>query len=156
MGSCCVSHTKHTAPPWLNARTSLTRSCAKTPHTIAVATRRRRARSSGSLAASHTARHVFTRRRTCQHQSNARRRRRQTQKRAPRGAWRCEAGLKLETRSGPIAFERDPNDTSSGAIGGERKEGCSCLYGNPCQDQYVCQNWAARFDVAKKNGWKGF
>ena len=39
---------------------------------------------------------------------------------------------------------------------GARKEGCSCLYGNPCQDQYVCQNWANRFEVAKKNGWKGF
>ena len=37
----------------------------------------------------------------------------------------------------------------------QRSEGCSCLYGNPCIDQYVCLNWSNRFDVAKKNGWKG-
>ena len=42
------------------------------------------------------------------------------------------------------------------ATGGEkRKEGCSCLYGNPCLDQYVCLDWANRFEVAKKNGWMG-
>ncbi|KAL4453017.1 hypothetical protein ABPG73_002302 [Tetrahymena malaccensis] len=39
---------------------------------------------------------------------------------------------------------------------GERKEGCSCLYGNPCVDSGVCNDWKNRFDVAKKNGWKGF
>ncbi|EAR82128.1 hypothetical protein TTHERM_01298510 (macronuclear) [Tetrahymena thermophila SB210] len=39
---------------------------------------------------------------------------------------------------------------------GERKEGCSCLYGNPCVDSGVCNDWKNRFEVAKKNGWKGF
>lgn len=38
----------------------------------------------------------------------------------------------------------------------QRAEGCSCLYGNPCVDQYICKDWDNRFAVAKKNGWKGF
>ncbi|EGR27302.1 hypothetical protein IMG5_198100 [Ichthyophthirius multifiliis] len=33
----------------------------------------------------------------------------------------------------------------------QRTEGCSCLYGNPCVDQYVCQDWNNRFMVAKNN-----
>ena len=36
------------------------------------------------------------------------------------------------------------------------EEGCSCLEGNPCADKYICENWDNRFDVAKRNGWKGF
>lgn len=44
----------------------------------------------------------------------------------------------------------------SGEDGGRRGgEGCSCLYGNPCVDQYVCKDWANRMDVARKNGFKG-
>jgi mannose-6-phosphate isomerase-like protein (cupin superfamily) len=43
---------------------------------------------------------------------------------------------------------------AGGVGGGARSEGCSCLYGNPCMDQYVCLDWANRFEVAKKNGWK--
>mmetsp|Transcript_7538 Transcript_7538/g.12537 ORF Transcript_7538/g.12537 Transcript_7538/m.12537 type:complete len:309 (+) Transcript_7538:59-985(+) len=35
-------------------------------------------------------------------------------------------------------------------------EGCSCLFGNPCMDQYICKDWDNRYSVAKKNGWKGF
>lgn len=38
----------------------------------------------------------------------------------------------------------------------KRNEGCSCLYGNPCVDQYICKDWDNRYAVAKKNGWKGF
>jgi hypothetical protein len=38
----------------------------------------------------------------------------------------------------------------------QRMEGCSCLYGNPCLDQYICKDWDSRFAVAKQNGWKGF
>mmetsp|Transcript_13508 Transcript_13508/g.20294 ORF Transcript_13508/g.20294 Transcript_13508/m.20294 type:complete len:287 (-) Transcript_13508:231-1091(-) len=37
-----------------------------------------------------------------------------------------------------------------------RAEGCSCLYGNPCMDQYICKDWDNRYAVAKANGWKGF
>jgi hypothetical protein len=38
----------------------------------------------------------------------------------------------------------------------KREEGCSCLYGNPCQDKYVCKDWNNRNAVAKANGWSGF
>ena len=33
-------------------------------------------------------------------------------------------------------------------------ETCSCVYGNPCVDEYGCKNWAYRYAIAKKNGWK--
>jgi len=33
-------------------------------------------------------------------------------------------------------------------------ETCSCIYGNPCVDEYGCRNWSYRFAIAKKNGWK--
>ena len=69
-----------------------------------------------------------------------------------------EAGLCVSKNNGPIQLMKDPNDPGFAIAteGNERKEGCSCIYGNPCQDQYVCLNWAKRFDVAKENGWKGF
>ncbi len=35
-------------------------------------------------------------------------------------------------------------------------ESCSCIYGNPCVDEYGCKDWSNRFAVASKNGWKGF
>lgn len=35
-------------------------------------------------------------------------------------------------------------------------ETCSCVYGNPCVDEYGCKDWHARFAVATANGWKGF
>eukprot|EP01041_Mallomonas_annulata_P013781 gene13781-29301_t len=35
-------------------------------------------------------------------------------------------------------------------------ESCSCLYGNPCVDEYGCKDWNNRYAVAKINGWKGF
>lgn len=35
-------------------------------------------------------------------------------------------------------------------------ESCSCLYGNPCIDEYGCRDWGNRYAVAKLNGWKGF
>ena len=34
-------------------------------------------------------------------------------------------------------------------------EGCSCLFGNPCLDEYNCDDWTNRYDVAKENGWSG-
>ncbi|CAM9813927.1 unnamed protein product, partial [Ectocarpus fasciculatus] len=36
--------------------------------------------------------------------------------------------------------------------GKPRQEGCSCLYGNPCQDKYVCLDWDNRWKVAMANG----
>jgi len=38
---------------------------------------------------------------------------------------------------------------------GERQEGCSCVEGNPCVNEYVCKNWHSRFAIAKKHGWTG-
>lgn len=35
-------------------------------------------------------------------------------------------------------------------------ETCSCIYGNPCVDEYGCKDWHSRFAVATANGWKGF
>lgn len=35
-------------------------------------------------------------------------------------------------------------------------ESCSCLFGNPCVDEYGCKDWSNRCAVASKNGWKGF
>ena len=29
-------------------------------------------------------------------------------------------------------------------------ESCSCLYGNPCVDEYSCRDWTNRFAVASK------
>ena len=37
----------------------------------------------------------------------------------------------------------------------DRGEGCSCLFGNPCVDKYVCLDWDNRMAVAKANGYKG-
>lgn len=39
---------------------------------------------------------------------------------------------------------------------GRAMETCSCIYGNPCVDEYGCRNWHERFAVATANGWKGF
>lgn len=65
------------------------------------------------------------------------------------------AGLNIKTTSGPIHFA--PTTTEVDPIhGNKRKEGCSCLFGNPCLDPEVCENWHNRFDIAKKNGWKGY
>lgn len=40
----------------------------------------------------------------------------------------------------------------TGGEDGPRGEGCSCLYGTPCTDKYVCLDWENRMAVAKKNG----
>ena len=42
------------------------------------------------------------------------------------------------------------------AILGEDSSGCSCIWGNPCAMPHACKDWKARFEVAKKHGWKGF
>ena len=62
------------------------------------------------------------------------------------------AGLGVETRDGPLVLESSGGDLP---LGQRKTEGCSCLFGNPCQDKYVCKDWNNRFEVAKKNGWKG-
>jgi hypothetical protein len=39
---------------------------------------------------------------------------------------------------------------------GRGMESCSCIYGNPCVDEYGCKDWDNRMTIALKNGWKGF
>jgi hypothetical protein len=39
---------------------------------------------------------------------------------------------------------------------GRAMESCSCIYGNPCVDEYGCKDWNNRYAIAMKNGWKGF
>lgn len=39
---------------------------------------------------------------------------------------------------------------------GRNMESCSCIYGNPCVDEYGCKDWSNRYAIAKQNGWKGF
>eukprot|EP00750_Incisomonas_marina_P004603 INCI13485.10.p2 GENE.INCI13485.10~~INCI13485.10.p2 ORF type:complete len:339 (-),score=75.80 INCI13485.10:2848-3864(-) len=46
-------------------------------------------------------------------------------------------------------------DSGEPQTGVTRKEGCSCIYGNPCTDKYVCNSWETRFAVARNHGWKG-
>ena len=47
----------------------------------------------------------------------------------------------------------------SGSFGmdreGSRKEGCSCLWGNPCVSADTCNDFHNRFEVAKRNARKG-
>lgn len=38
----------------------------------------------------------------------------------------------------------------------EYYENCSCMFGNPCVDEYACKDWHNRHAIATKNGWKGF
>jgi hypothetical protein len=38
----------------------------------------------------------------------------------------------------------------------EKVESCSCIEGNPCIDPYCCKDFPNRYEVAKRNGWKGF
>ena len=37
----------------------------------------------------------------------------------------------------------------------EKVEGCSCIWGNPCESAYGCEDWGGRFALARKHGWKG-
>lgn len=56
--------------------------------------------------------------------------------------------------SGGIVFSTPTAESwrGNGAEGGrDGGEGCSCLYGNPCVDQYVCKDWANRMEVSKRN-----
>ena len=46
------------------------------------------------------------------------------------------------------------NSSSMAWREGSRKEGCSCLYGNPCAVPDNCNDWRNRFEVAKRNGGK--
>lgn len=55
--------------------------------------------------------------------------------------------------SGMAGRQLDASDSGDGFF--SDKSGCSCLYGNPCVSAYNCADWNNRFDVARRNGWKG-
>lgn len=44
---------------------------------------------------------------------------------------------------------------AAGAGAAARQEGCSCIEGNPCVDEYICRDWHNRFEIAKTHGWGG-
>ena len=52
-------------------------------------------------------------------------------------------------------FQSNPEDRLS-KDDGRVIESCSCIYGNPCVDEYGCKDWGSRAKVAMANGWKGF
>jgi len=54
---------------------------------------------------------------------------------------------KLAERAADNKIERDD---------GRGFDGCTCIYGTPCVDEYGCRDWSKRFDIAKANGWGGF
>tara|TARA_B110001452_G_scaffold234303_1_gene212525 strand:+ start:791 stop:1216 length:426 start_codon:yes stop_codon:yes gene_type:complete len=70
----------------------------------------------------------------------------------------ADAPRKTFVASGGIAGRHldDGEDGSVCVSMGEDRSSCSCLFGNPCASAYNCKDWHNRFDVAKKNGWKGF
>jgi hypothetical protein len=49
--------------------------------------------------------------------------------------------------------EDAPEETSGGKA--RAQEGCSCLWGNPCADKYICEDWDNRNAVSTANGWAG-
>lgn len=51
------------------------------------------------------------------------------------------------------AAAKDSLQRDDGRMG---MESCSCIYGNPCVDEYGCKDWTNRYAIAQKNGWKGF
>ena len=51
--------------------------------------------------------------------------------------------------------EEKENESLGGLTQTSRAESCSCIEGNPCMDRYGCKNWDNRYEVAKRNGWKG-
>lgn len=62
-----------------------------------------------------------------------------------------------------IAETMEGGSSSANAAGdrivrddGRVMESCSCVYGNPCVDEYGCKDWDNRAAVATANGWKGF
>lgn len=63
------------------------------------------------------------------------------------GRQQAERRRQAATSNALLAIERDD---------GRGVESCSCIYGNPCVDEYGCRDWSHRFAIASANGWKGF
>jgi len=62
--------------------------------------------------------------------------------------------MRLRAVSMEGAAKSDPSGLSKDD--GRVLESCSCIYGNPCVDEYGCKDWDNRYAIAMKNGWKGF
>jgi len=67
----------------------------------------------------------------------------------------ADAPRKTYTATSGMQGRADFDDGEDLMLGVD-KSSCSCLFGNPCASSYNCKDWNNRFDVAKKNGWKGF
>ena len=61
------------------------------------------------------------------------------------------AALAAKAKANVKANDGTGEEGGAADFRGKREEGCSCLYGNPCVDQYVCLDWENRFEVAKAN-----
>ena len=66
-----------------------------------------------------------------------------------------EEEAKMMARAKVIWARADKGVEMSGNAAEARQEGCSCIEGNPCVNEYICLDWHNRFAVAAKHGWKG-
>jgi hypothetical protein len=73
-----------------------------------------------------------------------------------------DEAAELEARGGKekVVFKASTGTSlikmGEGSCMGEDSASCSCIEGNPCAVPYNCKDWNNRFEIAKKNGWKGF
>jgi len=62
-------------------------------------------------------------------------------------------GSGLDCRGGVLRPALDIRNDNTPT--GEDRASCSCIEGNPCAMAYNCRDWANRFEVARRNGWRG-
>jgi hypothetical protein len=72
------------------------------------------------------------------------------------GAAKYRALLEARDLEDAMRDDEDDWDDDSAMVLGEDKASCSCLFGNPCASNSNCKDWKNRFEVARRNGWKGF
>ena len=65
-----------------------------------------------------------------------------------------EEEAKMMAKAKAIWAQAELGVETSGGAAERRPEGCSCIEGNPCANEYICKDWYNRFAVAKKHGWK--
>ena len=65
-----------------------------------------------------------------------------------------EEEAKAMAKAKEIWARADKGVEMSGNAAERRQEGCSCIEGNPCVNEYICLDWHNRFAVAAKHGWK--
>ena len=62
----------------------------------------------------------------------------------------------IKTKQNYQNYDPSPNPSLSKLDGRFGLESCSCVYGNPCVDEYGCKDWGHRYAISMTNGWKGF